>query len=131
MLTDGTTDVEIYVPKGAPNSAWAPTITSVPSSVTRGKSYTIQGTQFNGMSQGAAYGDDAQSATNFPLVRMKDSTGHTYYAITKNFSTMGVATGSKIVSATFIPPATMAPGPATLEVVANGIASSSVSVNVF
>ncbi|MBZ5598607.1 MAG: hypothetical protein LAN83_09815 [Acidobacteriia bacterium] len=131
LFTDGTQDVEVYIPAGSAKSAWKPTITSFPSSVTRGNSYTIKGTQFNGLTQGAAYGDDAQSATNFPLVRLTDAVGNVYYAVTKNFSTMGVATGSKVVSATFIPPTSMPVGPATMVVVANGIESDSVGLTVF
>jgi hypothetical protein len=132
LFTDGTSDVEVYIPAGpAPKSSWLPTITSFPLSVTRGDSYTIQGTQFNGLSQGAAYGDDVQTATNFPLVRMTDTvTGFVYYARTSNFSTMGVATGSQVVSATFVPPTFMPPGLFTLEVVANGLASAPVFVSV-
>jgi len=130
LFTDGTTDVETYIPKGAAKSSWAPTITSSPSTIVAGDKYTIKGTQFNGLTQGAAYGDDAQSATNFPLVRITDAIGVVHYALTKNFSTMGVATGSKIVSAQFIAPSGMILGPATMVVVANGIASTAVPVTV-
>jgi hypothetical protein len=131
LFTDGTKDVEVFIPNGSAKRSWAPQITSFPSEVTRGKAYTIKGTQFNGLSQGAAYGDDAQMATNFPLVRITHTAnGHVHYARTKNFSTMGVATGSAIVSAKFIPPTNMAAGPATMVVVANGIESDPVSITV-
>jgi len=129
LHTDGTTDVEIYIPVGAANSAWAPTITSFPKTITLGKHYTIKGTQFNGLSQGAAYGDDAQMATNFPLVRLS-VLGFTFYLPTHNVSTMGVATRKTVVSATFDLPFDVLPGPATAVVVANGIASNSVAVTV-
>ena len=36
----------------------------------RGQSYQAFGFQFNGVSQRAAYGDDVQAATNYPLVRI-------------------------------------------------------------
>lgn len=129
LHTDGTTDVEIYVPKGSAKSSWAPTITSFPTTITEGKTYTFKGTQLNGMSQGAAYGDDAQMATNFPLVRLSIG-GFTYYLPTKNFSSMGVQTGTTVVSAQFTLPFFVGKGPATAVVVANGIASSSVSLTV-
>jgi hypothetical protein len=90
----------------------------------------ISGTQLNGMSQGSAYGDDNQSATNFPLVRITDSTGRVVYCKTHGFTTMGVATGSKIVSALFDIPPGIALGAATLEVVANGIPSVASAVNI-
>ena len=130
LFTDGTQDVEIYAPVGSASSAWAPTITSFPSNVTRTDTYTLKGTQFNGLSQGAAYGDDAQSATNFPLVRIKNNhTGHIRYQQTKNFSS-GVATGSKIVSTQFTVEGATETGPSTLEVIANGIASKAVNITV-
>ena len=52
-----TIDVEVYTPNGSPNPAWGPTILSVPSTLTRGGSFIIKGTQFNGLSAGANYGD--------------------------------------------------------------------------
>ena len=122
--TDGSSDVEVYTAKGAPKSAWAPTITSSPSTVTRGQTYTISGTQFNGLSQGAAYGDDAQMATNYPLVAIRNrKTGHIFFARTHDHSTMGVATGSMIVSTNFDVPANMETGASDIVVVANGIHS--------
>ena len=128
LLTDNSTDVEIYVPAGAAKSAWAPTITSHPKSIKQGGTYTLKGTKFNGLSQGAAYGDDAQSATNFPLVRLAIG-GFTYYLPTKNF-TMGVATGATIVQTDFSLPFFVGTGAATLEVVANGLASKPVNITV-
>src|SRR5579863_7020226 len=131
LFTDGSNDVEIYTPAGSANSAWEPKITSVPSTITRNDSYTIKGTQFNGLSQGAAYGDDAQMATNYPLVRVTNNkTGHVFYARTDNFSSMGVATGSAIVSCTFVVPTSAETGASKLVVVANGISSPSVNVTI-
>ncbi|HET6175939.1 MAG TPA: hypothetical protein VFE61_03330 [Candidatus Sulfotelmatobacter sp.] len=131
LYTDGSSDVEVYVPNGSPNSAWLPTITSHPATVTRGHAYIVKGRRLNGMTQGAAFGDDAQMATNYPLVRItNNATGHVFYARTKNFSTMGVATGTAIVSATFIPPTGMETGASKMVVVANGLASAAVAITV-
>ena len=125
MFTDFSTNVEIFNPAGTHNPSWAPTIGSAPTNVTRGKSYGISGTQFNGFSQGSAYGDDVQDATNFPLVRIVNtSTGHVFYCRTHNHSTMAVATGNKAVSTHFDVPANVETGPSQLFVVANGIPSS-------
>ena len=131
-LADGTTeDAEIYTAKGKSKSAWAPTITSAPTTVTRGQSYSISGTQFNGLSAGAAYGDDAQMATSYPLVRITNTaSGHVFYARTHGHSTMGVATGKKKVSTHFDVPSGAETGASSLVVVANGIASKSVTVTV-
>ncbi len=63
--------MQIYTPIGTYQSAWRPTISasSFPGTVNPGSvNNSVFGTQFNGISQGASYGDDAQSATNYPLV---------------------------------------------------------------
>lgn len=122
---------QVYNPAGTYQAAWAPTITSVPTSLTRGTTYKISGTQFNGLSQAAAFGDEYETATNYPLVRITNrASGHVFYAKTHDHSTMGVATGSATVSTNFDVPAGMETGSSTLEVVANGIPSSPVSVTV-
>jgi hypothetical protein len=131
MLTDGSRDVELYTSTGGPNPAWAPTIAKVPKTLTHGKSSTLKGTQLNGLSQGAAYGDDAQSASNYPLVRItNNATGQVFYAPTSNPSSMGVATGSLIVTSHFAVPAGIELGASQLEVVVNGIASNPVRVTI-
>jgi hypothetical protein len=122
---------EVYNPAGTYDASWAPTIASVPTSVNRGSTYKISGTQFNGLSQAAAFGDEYETATNYPLVRITNTaTGHVFYAKTHNHSTMGVATGTKIVSTNFDVPSGAETGASTLEVVANGIPSIPVSITV-
>jgi hypothetical protein len=131
LFSDLSTDVEVFTPKGTYKKAWAPTITSVPSTVTHGQTYVVKGTQFNGQSQGGAYGDDFQDATNYGLVRItNNATKHVFYAKTHNPSTMAVATGSKPVSTKFDVPTGIETGASTLEVVANGIPSAGIAVTV-
>jgi hypothetical protein len=131
LYTDGSSSVEIYTAAGTFNPAWAPVIFSVPGSITRGSTAAISGLRFNGLSAGAAYGDDAQMATNYPLVRItNNSTGHVFYAKTHGHSTMAVATGNRTVSTNFDVPSGMETGASTLVVVANGIPSVGVSVTV-
>jgi hypothetical protein len=131
-VADGETiDVELYSSPGTVNPAWAPAITSVPSAITRGTTYTVSGTQLNGLDAGSSYGDDAQMATSYPLVRVTNqATKHVFYARTSNFSTMGVATGSAVASANFVVPANAETGVSSLVVVANGIASKPVKVTI-
>ena len=129
LVTSST--VKVYVGAGSPKPAWAPTISSVPTTLTRGSSYTISGTQFNGLSQAAAFGDEFETATNYPLVRITNTaTGHVFYARTHDHSSMGVATGATPVHTHFDVPAGAPTGAATLQVVANGIASTAVNVTV-
>jgi hypothetical protein len=128
VLVEGS---EVYTSSGTYSPAWAPTITEVATSVTRGSTYKISGTQFNGLSQAAAFGDEFQTATNYPLVRITNNgTGHVFYAKTHNHSTMAVATGTKIVFTNFDVPVGMETGASSLVVVANGIPSQPVSVTV-
>jgi len=131
-VADGASmDAEIYTAKGKAKSAWAPAITSHPATVSGGQSYTISGTQFNGLSAGAAYGDDAQMGSSYPLVRItNNASGHVFYARTHDHSTMGVATGKKKVSTHFDVPSGIETGASKLVVVANGIASKPVAVTV-
>lgn len=123
--------VETYTTKGTYSPSWAPTITTAPTSVTRGSTYQISGTQFNGLSQAAAFGDEYETNTNYPLVRITNhASGHVIYARTHDHSTMGVATGSATVSTNFDVPAAAETGASSLEVVANGIPSTKVNVTV-
>jgi hypothetical protein len=130
VLLIGNT-VAAYTPSGSPQASWAPTISSVATTLTHGKTYPIKGTQFNGWGQAMSFGDEYQNATNYPLVRItNNSTGHVFYARTHDHSTMGVATGSTPVSTNFDVPASIETGASTLVVVANGIPSTPVNVTV-
>ena len=122
LLSNGASNLFVYTPDGSgPDPAWKPTIKSL--SPQTNAAYKLTGTQLNGLSEGAYYGDDAQMASNYPIVRVTDSLGNVSYARTFSHSTMGVATGNTLVSTYFVLPATVKPGNYTLEVVANGIAS--------
>jgi hypothetical protein len=82
------------------------------------------------MSEGAAYGDDQQSATNFPLVRITNNrTGHVFYSRTHDHSSMAFASNN-LVSTQFDVPATEERGPSQLVVVTNGIPSAAIAITV-
>jgi hypothetical protein len=132
LWTDISSNAYVYSSDGSPDPAWAPGIlTGAPvTNISSGKTYRISGHNFNGFSQGAAYGDDAQAATNYPLVRITNrATGHVFYARTHDHSTMAVAyTG--LASTQYDVPAGMEPGLSDLVVVTNGIPSMPITVNV-
>ena len=108
---------------------WAPRIFFFPDRVRAGRSYVVAGFLFNGMSQGSAYGDDVQGATNYPLVRItNDATGHVFYSRTHDHSSMGVGPFVGPVSTEFDVPASQEKGPSKLVVVANGIPSAPVHI---
>ena len=58
LLALATDALYCYTPDGSPQSAWRPAITSAPRAIRSGLSYTLQGTQLNGLSQAVSYGDD-------------------------------------------------------------------------
>jgi hypothetical protein len=130
VLPDGTvlyshmgSDLYIYQPDPPTLASGKPAITSI--SVNLDGSYNLIGTGLNGISQGAAYGDDAQMDSNYPLVALTDSSGDVYYGSTFNWSSTGVQTGANLVSTDFTVP--VIGGVYSLAVIANGIASDPVT----
>jgi hypothetical protein len=154
LSVDGSLDVEIYTPKrvhggeadddngnaddhsGESNDGmdhdpeWEPVITWAPKVLKAGESYRLEGIRLNGMSQGSAFGDEVQDATNYPLVRLINlATHHVFYNRTHHHSSMAVAS-DRVSSTHFDVPAGVESGLSRLEVVANGIASRPVIVYV-
>jgi hypothetical protein len=119
-----THDLYCYTPDGAPKDAWRPVITDAPDELMAFAVNSLKGRQLNGLSQAVAFGDDASAATNYPIVRLKHlQSGEIHYCRTFGHSTMGVATGSQVVSTTFSIPWNAPAGDSELTVVANGIPS--------
>ncbi len=88
--------------------------------------YKITGKLFNGISEGAAYGDDWEMSTNYPIVRLTNGTD-VYYARTTNWNRIGaVKTDSLEDTAYFTLPASLPLGTYSLVVVANGNPSNPV-----
>jgi hypothetical protein len=131
LFSDFSTDLEIFTPKGTYQKAWEPKITSSPASVTKGKTYVLKGTQLSGLSNGAAYGDDFQSSTNYPLVRItNNATKHVFFARTTNPSSYAVQSGTTAESVSFTVSSGTETGASTLDVVTNGIHSADANVTV-
>jgi len=129
LFNDGSDQMEIYTAGGMPNPAWAPSIAWISSStLLPGETARLFGRELAGLDQGAAYGDDVQDATNFPLVRITNSrSGAVTYARTSDWSSVSVAPGAAS-STNFTIPTTTQAGPSSLVVVANGIASQPMPV---
>jgi len=132
-LPDGTvlwghreTSFYVYQPDGVPLAAGRPVINSI--STNSDGSLLLTGTLFNGLCQGAAYGDDEQMDSNFPLVRFTDANGNVRYGRTSNWSRSSVQTGSAVVTTRCTVPAGVSLTN-TVQVVANGIASAGVPFN--
>jgi hypothetical protein len=128
LFTDFSADIEVYTPTPGHQERLEPVVLFTPPLLRRGQSHQIFGFRFNGFSQGAAYGDDVQGATNYPLVRITNLlTGHVQYSRTHDHSSMAIASND-LVSTHFDVPSVQEPGISKLEVVANGIASEPVWV---
>jgi hypothetical protein len=123
-----------------PDDSFRPVIQACPANIIAGTTIQISGLRFNGLSQGTAYGDDSQTATNYPLVRILEKTSNKVrYCRTFNHSTvisgmtvpsMGVATGSQLITTNVEIPSDITTGDSSLFVVANGIASQPFEVTV-
>jgi hypothetical protein len=130
LFNDRFGRMEVYDAGGSPNPSWRPVVKSVHKKLVPGGTYSVAGRQLNGLTQGAYYGDDYQSATNYPLVRITYvKTGRVVYARTFDMSSMAV-TPMLASNARFKVPARAPRGSAKLTVVANGIASKPVAVTV-
>ncbi len=130
LYTDGSADVEIYTPAGNANPSWEPTVLLNRTTLVRGSSILLTGSKFNGLSQACAYGDDAQCATNYPIVRFTNiASGHVFYGKTHDHNTMAV--GYLGPSYTHLDiPANMETGATYLQVVVNGIASQNYRIGI-
>jgi hypothetical protein len=129
LFNDGSHHMLVYTAGGTANPSWAPVITGF-SAFVPGKSTSLSGIQMAGLDQGAVYGDDVQSATNFPIVRITNrATGQVTYARTSHWSNVSLAPGAASTVDAAVPAGTPA-GPSTVVVIANGIASQPVAVDV-
>ena len=120
--TGGCPQLFVYQPDGSALTEGKPTISNITLNASDG-SYHMTGTLLNGISEGAVYGDDAQMDSNYPLVRLTDSSNNVYYARTYNWSSTSVMATNRLVSTEFALPDDLPPASYSLVAVANGIAS--------
>jgi hypothetical protein len=121
LLTNELGPMQIYTPSGGPVDSSRPTISSIQLNANR--SYTLTGTDLNGISEGANTGCYFHMATNYPIVQLQNSSGQVFFARTYNWSSTGVATGNVPETVNFQLPAGLPAGNYSLSVSANGIAS--------
>jgi len=116
----------VYNPVGGPLAAGKPIIHSI--SQANCPIYNIYGTGFNGITEGAAFGDDWQMSTNYPLVRLTSGT-NVYYAKTFNWNRIGaVQTDSLADTVQFTLPAGLPNGTYSLVLEANGNPSNALII---
>jgi hypothetical protein len=128
LLNTGGSDLWALTPDTGANAAWQPVIQGITAN-TNG-SYTLKGTQLNGISEGASYGDDAGMAENYPIVALQNAQMQVYYARTYDWTSVGVQTGKAVIKTHFQLPSGIPAGSYSLTVIADGIASNPVSFTV-
>jgi hypothetical protein len=111
----------VYTPIGGPKDAWRPTVTSITGSGT----YHLSGTQLSGLVSVGE--DDYQNPQNYPIIYLKDSAGHVYFARSFNFSSMITSRPGEPQTADFTLPSGLPRGAYTLYVSACGVSSAGYS----
>jgi len=114
----------VYKPDGDPLEAGKPTINKIIQ--LNCDTFMAVGTLFNGISEGASYGDDWQMATNYPIIRLTEDS-NVYYARTFDWNRTAIMTDTLADTTLFTLPAGLPDTVFSLVVIANGIASDTVS----
>ena len=135
LLATGNGPVWEYTPatvNGTPDTTWRPTVDTLIIKNTS-TSYTINGKRLTGISAGATFGGGFNnSASNYPIIRLKNNAnGLVKYARSTNW-TPGVANAGDLAvqSVDFELPTGFGAGNYTLNVVTNGIFSADKAFNV-
>ena len=111
----------IYKPDGSAITNGKPVIKSVTKNPDG--SYHVTGTLFDGISEGAVYGDDWQMNSDYPIARLTNSAGAVQYCRTYNWSSSSVMTGTNIMTTEMTLPTGITSGTYPLVISANGISS--------
>lgn len=131
LYNDSSQRLFVYTPDPAtlPLAAGKPAVNYI--TYNTDGSLHLAGTLFNGISQGAGYGDESQQDSNYPLVRFTDGSGNVFYGRTYNWSSTSVMSGSRQVTTDCALPANIFyfdPGVAfSISIVANGISSDPIT----
>jgi len=120
LFSDDSSQLWVYTSSGKPNPRLRPIITKV--SYLGDRKFRLRGFQLDGQSAGAAYGDDDQMDSNYPIIRMVNPSGNVFYARTSDWSKIAVGdAGRETVEFTLNPGVT--PGDYSLMVSGAGISS--------
>jgi uncharacterized repeat protein (TIGR01451 family) len=123
LLSDGVDrHLFVYTPANTtPAGGSQPTVTGV---VSNGDgTFTLSGTQLNGISEGAFFGDDEGMSENYPLIQLTSAGGTVSYARSFGWSSTDVATWQTPETTKFVLPTGLAAGTYQLVVTAAGISS--------
>jgi hypothetical protein len=120
LFSDSSSQLWVYTSEDAPNPFLRPIVTNV--NYLGGGKFRLSGLQLDGQSSGAAYGDDDQMDSNYPIIRMADSHGDVLYARTSNWSKIAVGEDG-LETVDFTPNPEVTPGNYVLIVSGAGISS--------
>jgi hypothetical protein len=131
LFSDASAQLWVYTSAGRTDPRLRPIITDV--KYNGGGTFTLTGKQLNGQSAGAAYGDDDQMNSNYPIIRMVSKGGNVYYARTTNWSKTSLDGGhgkrsAETVDFTLNPGVT--PGHYDLIVSGAGISSNPIDIHI-
>jgi Concanavalin A-like lectin/glucanases superfamily/Bacterial Ig domain/Kelch motif len=126
LVNVGSTLYEYVSGTGTTVTAFQPAISGVTHN--SDGSYQISGTNLNGFTEGASYGDDFQMSTNYPIVQLTGTTGNVYYARSFNWSSTALQTGAAAQTTQFTLPLGLPADTYTLVVIASGIVSASTTL---
>lgn len=93
LFSDASSQLWVYTSSGRPSPSLRPIITDV-RYLGDGR-FRLTGFQLNGQSAGAAYGDDDQMDSNYPIIRMVTSSGNVFYARTSDWSKIAVGNAGR------------------------------------
>jgi hypothetical protein len=122
LFVDYSTQVWVYTPDGAAPASLLPVVTSVTGD--GAGTYTLTGTQLDGQSAGAMYGDDKEMDENYPIVRLVDGSGNVFFAHTFSWSWIGVGPSPAPETVNFALPAGVPSGTYSLLVSGAGLSSN-------
>jgi hypothetical protein len=122
-FSNESTTIAIYTPFGSPAASQKPTITSIAN--ISGNTFLLGGLQLNGTSEGANYGDDNGMAENYPIIKLVDTSNHTLFARSTNWSLTGVPIATP-ETVQFTLPTGSSPSVYLVTSIANGIPSPTV-----
>ena len=126
----GPTGLALYNPDNSADPAWLPKITSVPTELSVGSTYSVTGKQLSGLTAGAAFGDDWGTTSNYSVIQITNiATGKVTYAPTKMIGSFSVSPNFESTT-TFALSTDAVNGPSQLRVISGLYASDPTTVNV-
>lgn len=127
LFNKGSSLAYIYTPDGAPQASWRPAVSNITNN--GDNTFTLTGTQINGMSEGAVYGDDAAMSSNYPIVKLTSLGGAVKYAKTYGWS-VAVQGGATPMTTQFSLPSGFAASAYLLSVSGAGISTANNTLHI-